>query len=126
MKITKFEESFQTLLRDRAKNSHHSFVILAGGRYSQGDVTNRGISTIGILVRKYLEKKQEIYCQISNIRCILIGNKIVDHSDAVGASPVSAASTIILNLSPDFNRLCRDKCKTKRENLSFVIWCTLY
>ena len=30
------------------------------------------------------------YCQTSNIRHTLIGNKLVDHSDVVGASPVSA------------------------------------
>ena len=34
-----------------------------------------------------------IYCQTSNIRHILVGNNIVDHSDVVGASPVSAAPT---------------------------------
>ena len=33
------------------------------------------------------------YCQISNISRILGGNKIVDHSDVVGASPVGAATT---------------------------------
>ena len=33
------------------------------------------------------------YRQISNIRHTLLGNKIVDHSDAVGASPVGAAPT---------------------------------
>ena len=34
------------------------------------------------------------YRQISNIRCTLAGNKIVDHSDVVGASsPVGAAPT---------------------------------
>ena len=33
------------------------------------------------------------YCETSNIRCTLVGNKIVDHSDAVGASPVGAAPT---------------------------------
>ena len=33
------------------------------------------------------------YHQISNIRCTLVGNKIVDHSDVVGASPVGAAPT---------------------------------
>ena len=33
------------------------------------------------------------YRQVSNIRRTLIGNKIVDHSDAVGASPVGAAPT---------------------------------
>ena len=33
------------------------------------------------------------YHQTSNIRCTLVGNKIVDHSDVVGASPVGAAPT---------------------------------
>ena len=31
--------------------------------------------------------------QISNIRRTLIGNKIIDHLDVVGASPVDAAPT---------------------------------
>ena len=31
------------------------------------------------------------YSQISNISGTLVGNKIVDHSDVVGASPVGAA-----------------------------------
>ena len=33
------------------------------------------------------------YRQVSNIRRALVGNKIVDHSDVVGASPVGAAPT---------------------------------
>ena len=33
------------------------------------------------------------YPQTSNIRCIIAGNKIVDHSDGIGASPVGAAPT---------------------------------
>ena len=33
------------------------------------------------------------YCQVSNISHTLVGNKIVDHSDVVGASPVGAAPT---------------------------------
>ena len=33
------------------------------------------------------------YRQVSNIRRTLQGNKIVDHSDVVGASPVGAAPT---------------------------------
>ena len=33
------------------------------------------------------------YRQVSNIRCTLVGNKIVDNSDVVGASPVGAAPT---------------------------------
>ena len=34
-----------------------------------------------------------IYRQVSNISRTLAGNKIVDHSDVVGASPVGAAPT---------------------------------
>ena len=33
------------------------------------------------------------YLEVSNIRCTLVGNTIVDHSDVVGASPVGAAPT---------------------------------
>ena len=33
------------------------------------------------------------YCQTSNISRTLVGNKIVDHSDVVGALPVSSAPT---------------------------------
>ena len=34
-----------------------------------------------------------IYHKTSNIRRTLVGNKIVDHTDVVGASPVGAAPT---------------------------------
>ena len=33
------------------------------------------------------------YRQVSNIRRTLVGNKIVNHSDVVGVSPVGAAPT---------------------------------
>ena len=36
------------------------------------------------------------YPKISNTRRTLVGNKIVDHSDVVGASPVGAAPTTSL------------------------------
>ena len=35
----------------------------------------------------------ETYRQVSNISRTLVGNKIIDHSDVVGASPVGAAPT---------------------------------
>ena len=35
----------------------------------------------------------KIYGQTSNISCTLVGNKLVDHSDVVGASPVGTAPT---------------------------------
>ena len=38
---------------------------------------------------------QKFYCRkTSNISCTVVGNKTVDHSDVVGASPVGAAPTI--------------------------------
>ena len=33
------------------------------------------------------------YRQASNVSCTLVVNKIVDHSDVVGASPVGVAPT---------------------------------
>ena len=38
-------------------------------------------------------KHNKAYRQVSNIRRISAGNKIVDNSDVVGASPVGAAPT---------------------------------
>ena len=72
------------------------------------------------------------YRQTSNTSGILVGNKIVDHSDEVGASPDSAAQTTssfsIQQSTPGFNRLGKDDCKTRRDekHLSFGIWCGLY
>ena len=67
-----------------------------------------------------------IYHQTSNISCTLVGNKIVDHSDVVGAVPVSAAPTTssFPTWTPVFNILRRDKCKTRQETFKF--WCLLY
>ena len=41
----------------------------------------------------YSEKMKIDYRKVSNIRCILVGNEIVDYSDVVGAAPVGAAPT---------------------------------
>ena len=38
-------------------------------------------------------EKMNVYRQVSNISRTLVSNKIVDHSDVVGASPVGAAPT---------------------------------
>ena len=45
------------------------------------------------LIGSALKASYEVYPQVSNIRCTLVGNKIVDHSAVVGASPVGAAPT---------------------------------
>ena len=61
------------------------------------------------------------YRKASNIRHTFVGNKIVDHSDVVGASPVASANYIfILNLTPGFNGSGKDNCKTRWE--TFVFW----
>ena len=69
------------------------------------------------------------YCQTSNVRCTLIGNKIVDHSDVVGALPVGAAPKyiFILNLTLGFNGLGKDSCKTRWETFKFwdLMWLIL-
>ena len=39
------------------------------------------------------KSRMQIYRKVSNIRRTLVDNKIVDHSDVVGASPVGAAPT---------------------------------
>ena len=44
-------------------------------------------------ISRQISKLNNNYHQVSNIRRTLVGNKIVDHSDVVGASPVGAAPT---------------------------------
>ena len=68
------------------------------------------------------------YRQVSNIRRILVDNKIVDHSDVVGASPVGAAPT---TSSFSTKHLAwRDSAKTAAREydnlLNAGIWCALY
>ena len=51
------------------------------------------------------------YHETSNMRRTLVGNKIVDHSDVVGASPVGTAPTISSFLTPGFNELGKDETR---------------
>ena len=78
--------------------------------------------------RLSLEQRLCKYRQTSNIRHTWEGNKIVDHSDAVGASPVGAAPTTssfsTLNLtSMDW---ARTTARQDENHLSFGIWFVLY
>ena len=69
------------------------------------------------------------YCQTSNISHTLVGNKVqkivgnkvVDHSDVVGALSVGAAPNyiFILDLTPGCNGLSKDNCKMKGETFKF-------
>ena len=59
------------------------------------------------------------YHQTANISRALVGHKIVDHLDVVGASPVGAApsTSSFLALHRALMGLGRDNCKTRREIL---------
>ena len=46
-----------------------------------------------LVLRWMLHDLTDDYRKVSNIRCTLVSDEIVDHSDVVGASPVSAAPT---------------------------------
>ena len=69
-----------------------------------------------------------MYRKTSNIRRTLVGNKIVDHSDVVGASPDGAAPTT--SSFSTWHLASRDlamKAARQYENiLSVGIWCVLY
>ena len=75
-----------------------------------------------------LEQEYEHNRQVSNIRRTLIGNKFVDHSDAVGASPVGAAPTTSSFSTWHLASLDWAKTTARRGEklLSFGIWCILY
>ena len=53
-----------------------------------------------------------------NVSRILVGNKVVNHSDVVGASSVCAARTTSSFLTIGFNGLDRDNCRTRRETFN--------
>ena len=59
------------------------------------------------------------YRQVSNIRCTLVGNNIVDHSVVVGVLPVGDAPTSSSFLTPGFNGLGKDNCTMRRETFKF-------
>ena len=58
------------------------------------------------------------YRRVSNIRRTFVRNKIVDHSDVVGAARCSNY-IFILDLTPGFIGLGKDNCKTRREAFKF-------
>ena len=61
------------------------------------------------------------YRKTSNIRHTFTDNKLVDHSDVVGASPVGAALTTSSFSTQHlvFNGLGKDNCKTRQELFKF-------
>ena len=62
------------------------------------------------------------YRKVSNIRRTLVGNKIVDHSDVVGASPAGAApttSSFSTLITSGFKGFGKDSRKTVQESFKF-------
>ena len=68
------------------------------------------------------------YRQVSNIRRTFVCNKIVDHSDVVGASPVGAAPTTSSFSTQHLASLDWAKTTARRDekHLSLGIWYHLY
>ena len=68
------------------------------------------------------------YRKVSNISRTLVGNKIVDHSDVVGASPVGAAPTTssfsTWHLAP--SQSTKTAARQYENHLSVGIWCAVY
>ena len=69
-----------------------------------------------------------MYRKVSNIRRTLAGNKIVDHSDVVGASPVGAAPTTSSFSTEHLASMDGAKTTARRDekHFSLVIGCALY
>ena len=70
----------------------------------------------------------QIYRQVSNISRTLVGNKVVDHSDVVGASPVGAAPTTSSFSTEHMASLdwAKTTARWDEKHLSFAIWRDLY
>ena len=95
-------------------------------------MVTKGAGASAILVATLLSQNTPVsapeYRKTSNIRRTLVGNKIVNHSDVVGASPVGAAPTT--SSFSTWHLASRDSAKTaarQKENILNVgIWCNLY
>ena len=68
------------------------------------------------------------YSQTCNISHNLVGNKIIGHSDIVGASPVGTARTSSSFSTEHLASMYWAKTTARRDekHLSFGIWCDLY
>ena len=64
-----------------------------------------------------------LYHQTSNISRSLVGNKIVDHSDVVGAAPTTSSFSTQNLASMDW---AKTTARQDEEHLSFGLWCVLY
>ena len=100
------------------------FTIIDWSHSAGGEVNSLTPGIYGCNFNTNYQTHFSEYRQTSNISCTLVGNKVVDHSDVVGASPVGAAPT-----TPSFSTkhlASLDWAKTTarwdEKHLSFGIW----
>ena len=69
-----------------------------------------------------------IYRKNSNINRTTVGNKIVDNSDVVGASPAGAAPTTSSFSTKHLASMdwAKTTARGYKKHLNFAIWCDLY
>ena len=72
--------------------NHSSLCIFLEKRYTHIEIWHKNLAVQADKL-EWLYIFQNRYRKVSNKRRTLVGNKIVDHSDVVGASPVGAAPT---------------------------------
>ena len=97
---------------------------------SEGDATPKDTGNLirWILGERYHHPNNTIYRQVSNISRTLVANKIVDHSDAFGASPVGAAPTTSSFSTEHLASMDWSKATARWDgnHLSFDIWRAIY
>ena len=76
------------------------------------------LTSVAIYLNHHWSGGVDKYCKTSNISRTLVGDKIIDPSDVVGASPVGAAPTTS-SLSTWLQWIGKDNCKTRREPFKF-------
>ena len=68
------------------------------------------------------------YRKTSDISRTLVGNKIIDNSDVIGASPVGAAPTTSSFSTKHLASMdwAKTTARWYKKHLNFGIWCDLY
>ena len=81
-----------------------------------------------IILEQRVNDTINTYRKTSNISSTIVGIKIVDHSDAVGASPAGAAPTTSSFPTKHLASMdwAKPTSKRNKKHLSFGNWCDLY
>ena len=115
-------------LRQRSRLGLVALCVYSSGGGRHTSVLMATHQTTSVTKRNWCINHESNYHKTSNIRHTLARNEIVDHSDAVGASPVGAApTTSSFSTSHLASIYCTNTtARTDEKHLSFGIWCHLY